>query len=155
MSIMFLYFDTNAQDTVRIGVTGLTCSSCSKSVEEEMRKISFVQSIFMNLNSNEATVIIDDSQPVDWMKLAKSVYNAGFSIGYFYVPACGSSNVYFGQMSCGDVYHYIGSQQVLHPQEYYVLVGKFFMDKKTFGKWEKQLKYLPKAMTNVPIYYYY
>ena len=52
-------------DTVRIRIIGLTCSSCSKSVEEKLIKISFVKSVQMNLNRNEATVLVDFSKKVN------------------------------------------------------------------------------------------
>jgi copper chaperone CopZ len=160
-SIVFIYTLTfvcgsaQAQDTVRIGVTGLTCSSCSKAVEREMIKISFVKSVIMNLNTNEATVIIDDIQQVDWSKLAKSVYNAGFSVGYFNVPSCNKSDIAFGDKDCKQAYQYIGPSDRLPDADYYHLVGKYFMDKKTYSKWQAILKELPKTDLKEPIYYYY
>ena len=145
----------NAQDTVRIGVTGLTCSSCSKSVEEQLMKVSFVYHVIMNLNANEATVIIDDTKSINWVILAKAVYNAGFSIGYFHVPSCEKTELQYKDINCSDKYKYVGSGDKLPNPDYYTLVGKYFMDNKSYAKWRKSLNEITESEMKSPIYYYY
>jgi len=138
-----LYTQGLAQvDTVKIGVNGLTCSSCSKAVEEKLVRVPFVKSVIMNLNKNEATVVVDFSQTIDWNILAKAVYNAGFSVGSFVVPTCNSLNNRFNGGECTSVYYYIGEPVTTGREQNYTLIGKFFMDKRSFAVWKKKISTL-------------
>ncbi len=144
-------------DTVKIQVTGLTCSSCSKSVEEKISLIDFVSAVKMNLNLNEATVLIDFSKQVDWDILAKAVYDAGFSVGAFYVPDCERVTYNINGKQCAYSYIYIGGQQAFLSTGYVRLVGKRFMDKKTYRTWVKEIPnpLPPIAETGYKYYYYF
>ncbi|MGN6646266.1 MAG: heavy-metal-associated domain-containing protein [Cytophaga sp.] len=142
-------------DTVRINVDGLTCSSCSKAVEQKLLQVFFVKSVVMNLNRNEATVLVDFSQQVNWNVLAKAVYDAGFSVGSFKVPACQKLNNRFNAGDCSAHYLYIGEEALAAGQSMYTLVGKFFMDKKDFATWKKNHPDLTSKTTDSSIYFYY
>ena len=143
-------------DTVKIGVNGLTCSSCSKAVEDKLVRVAFVKSVHMNLNKNEAAVIVDFSQTIDWNVLAKAVYNAGFSVGSFIVPSCGSINNNFNGKECSASYLYIGQPVTLGQEKNYTLIGKLFMDKKTYTEWKKKIDKLALVeKPNVNQYFYY
>src|SRR6187551_1375164 len=109
-------------DTVRIRVIGLTCSSCSKSVEEKLVHVEFVKSVQMNLNRNEATVLVDFSKKVNWNLLAKAVYDAGFSIGAFIVPSCKKAHYKMNDASCNDNYFFVGDASMSEiDKPYYTL----------------------------------
>lgn len=143
-------------DTVKIGVNGLTCSSCSKSVEEKLVRVAFVSSVIMNLNRNEATVLVDFSQPVDWNVLAKAVYNAGFSVGSFVVPSCNELNNNFNGKECTASYYYIGEPLTTGRDHDYTLIGKYFMDKQSFAKWKDKISSLKvEGMSAGNHYFYY
>lgn len=152
-----LYTQALAQvDTVKIGVNGLTCSSCSKAVEEKLVRIPFVKSVIMNLNKNEATVLVDFSQTIDWNILAKAVYNAGFSVGSFVVPSCDFINNRLNGVECTSVYYYIGEPVTTGRDEHYTLIGKFFMDKRSYAVWKKKITTLTiKNETPGNHYFYY
>jgi len=152
-----VYFPLLAQiDTVRIYVNGLTCSSCSKAVEEKLVQVSFVKSVRMNLNYNEATVLVDFSKEIDWDILAKAVYDAGFSVGSFFVPACEKGNYLLNGLSCMDNYFYVGNDKRSASTLQYALVGKKFMDKKTYAFWKNKIPVpAPNFPTSTKHYYYY
>jgi copper chaperone CopZ len=152
---LFHFSCFSQQDTVHIFVIGLTCSSCSKAVEEKLIQIPFVKKVKMNLNSNEALVLVDFSQSVDWLVLANAVINAGFSVGKMNVPNCNKHPYVMNNKTCTDNYVYIGPNAELDIA-YYTLVGKKFSDKKTYKVW------LPKILSqgytdpsSVSYYYYY
>lgn len=129
-------------DTVKIGVNGLTCSSCSKAVEEKLVRVPFVSSVIMNLNRNEAAVLVDFSKTVDWNVLAKAVSNAGFSVGSFLVPSCESLGNTFNEGQCADLYYYIGESLTTGRNKDYTLIGKYFMDKQNYAKWKDKISSL-------------
>ncbi|MBC7451984.1 MAG: cation transporter [Cytophagales bacterium] len=142
-------------DTVRIGVNGLACSSCSKAVEEKIIKLKFVRFVKMDLNTNEATVIVDFTQKEDWNQLAKAVYDAGFSIGYFQVPSCTKRSPQYSDTSCAEDYQCIGPADKQSNPDYYILVGKYFMSGKAYTPWKKTLQGMTYIDPKKSIYYYY
>lgn len=153
----FICLTASAQiDTVKIQVTGLTCSSCSKSVEEKIRLIDFVSAVKMNLNLNEATILVNFSKQVDWDVLAKAVYDAGFSVGAFYVPDCERVTYNINGKQCAYSYIYIGDPHTFRSNGYVRLAGKYFMDKKTYHTWVKKIPYpLPPIPETGNKHYYY
>lgn len=144
-------------DTVRIRVIGLTCSSCSKSVEEKLIKINFVKSVQMNLNRNEAAIVVDFSKKVNWNVLAKAVYDAGFSVGAFLVPSCKQAMYKMNDATCTDNYFFVGDTAMTEfDKPYYTLVGKNFMDKKSYREWqEKLMRQGYPDSASITYYYYY
>lgn len=157
--IMFLVYGAafSQIDTVHIRVIGLTCSSCSKSVEEKIIQIEFVKSVKMNLNQNEATILVDFSKKVNWNLLSKAVFDAGFSVGAFIVPACEGDMYKINNRSCAESYFFVGDASMPEINKpHYNLVGKFFMDKKSYKDW--QHKFLTQGYADpatVSYYYYY
>lgn len=65
-----------------IGINGLTCSQCSRSVEIELKKLEFVQSVAMDLEHTQGTIIFREKTKVNIAAIAKAVKNAGFSVRY-------------------------------------------------------------------------
>ena len=66
--------------SAEIGVDGLTCSACTRSVEMSIRKLSFVDSVAMNLEHTEGKIFFKSNAKVDIDKVAKAVIDAGFSL---------------------------------------------------------------------------
>ncbi len=65
-----------------IGINGLTCSQCSRSVEMQLRKLSFVKDVQMDLASTEGTITFAAGKKVDIHAVAKAVKDAGFSVRF-------------------------------------------------------------------------
>lgn len=81
--LSLLAFHAPAQfRSVRLGVNGLTCSQCSRSVEMQLRKLSFVQAVNMDLERTEATISFRENKKVDIKAIADAVKDAGFSVRF-------------------------------------------------------------------------
>jgi hypothetical protein len=65
-----------------IGVNGLTCSQCSRSVEMALRKLPFVADVTMNLEHTRGVVHFKNNQNINLNQLAEAPVNAGFSTAY-------------------------------------------------------------------------
>ncbi|WP_190277222.1 heavy-metal-associated domain-containing protein [Taibaiella lutea] len=68
--------------SAKVGINGLTCSQCSRSVEIQLRKLSFVKNVNMNLASTEGTLQFKEGSDIDFLKIAKAVKDAGFSVRF-------------------------------------------------------------------------
>jgi copper chaperone CopZ len=68
-----------------IGINGLTCSQCSRSVEMQLRKLPFVANVAMNLEQTNGKISFKDNADIRLSALAKAVTDAGFSPRYLYV----------------------------------------------------------------------
>lgn len=64
----------------KLGITGLTCSLCSYSVEKSIRQLPFVHDIKMDLNESRVEVIFKANKLVSLHSLIQKVYDAGFSV---------------------------------------------------------------------------
>ncbi|MBK6444994.1 MAG: heavy-metal-associated domain-containing protein [Bacteroidetes bacterium] len=71
--------------TAMLGVNGLTCSACSRTVEMSLRKLLFIKDVDMNLENTEGKLIFPEGADVDFSKIAKAVTDAGFSVRYLSV----------------------------------------------------------------------
>lgn len=66
-------------ESATIGVNGLTCSQCSRSVEMALKKLPFVLKVDMNLAQTIGTVYFKKGENVNLDKLAQAPRDAGFS----------------------------------------------------------------------------
>jgi copper chaperone CopZ len=73
---------SNAQImAAKVGVNGLTCSICTRSVEMSLRRLDFVDSVVMSLENTDGLVYFKNS-PINLEQIAKAVVNAGFSVRF-------------------------------------------------------------------------
>lgn len=68
--------------SVTVGVNGLTCSACSRTVEMSIRKLPFVKDVEMNLENTVGKIYFNENAEVDINKIAKAVTDAGFSVRF-------------------------------------------------------------------------
>jgi len=68
--------------TASVGINGLTCSQCSRSVEMQLRKLAFVKDVKMNLEQTEGTLIFKERAKVNIADIAAAVKDAGFSVRF-------------------------------------------------------------------------
>ena len=87
--------------SVQIGVNGLTCSQCTKSVEMSLRKLAFVKDVRMDLANTEGEITFKEGALVDIKKLAQAVVDAGFSVRYV------SAILIFNQVNISENYCWI------------------------------------------------
>jgi copper chaperone CopZ len=68
--------------SARVGINGLTCSQCSRSVEMQLRKLPFVKTVDMDLEKTEGSLQFKEGANVDFSKIAQAVKDAGFSVRF-------------------------------------------------------------------------
>ncbi len=126
---------------VQVGVDGLTCSQCSRSVEMSIRKLGFVQDVQMNLEHTEGKITFKPGAKIDLKKIANAVLDAGFSVRYLSVGfnfdnVNTSTCVPFGE----NQFQFIKTEaKVLNGEAVLKVIGRKFMPKKEFKKWKEDL----------------
>lgn len=81
MLLAFGYTTISAQDnTVELDVYGLTCSLCSRHVEQSLRKLDFVQDVEVDLENALFKVSFNNHALEPYM-IFRAVKNAGFTLG--------------------------------------------------------------------------
>lgn len=82
LSILIFYYLTQYAQIQKatIGINGLTCSQCSRSVMKQLEKIPFVKSVEMDLEETIAYVDFKNSNKIYFEDLAEAVTKAGFSV---------------------------------------------------------------------------
>lgn len=68
--------------SVKIGVDGLTCSQCSRSVEMQLRKLDFIKEVTMDLEHTEGVLALKPNKKVAFDQIAKAIVDAGFSVRF-------------------------------------------------------------------------
>jgi copper chaperone CopZ len=135
--------DANAQiEYALVQVNGMTCSACTFAVQQSLQKLAFVKSVAFDLNSKVAKVNFTNEADIDLNKLSAKVADAGYSVGVLQIAISDSSrDIQKGQIISAGHSHF----QVLNAHSIGVsplmltLVGKNFMDDKTFKKYKDQL----------------
>jgi cation transport ATPase len=125
---------------VFIGVNGLTCSQCTRTVEMSIRKLDFVADVQMNLEHTEGKIILKKNKKADMEKIAQAVTNAGFSLRYLNADLAVDNSV----LASGQCFTYKGDQYVFTqtPKEQLKgtvrlkFIGKKFLSKNEFKKME-------------------
>jgi len=132
-SLLFCLFSLAGQAQflkASVGINGLTCSQCSRSVEIQLRKLSFVRDVKMDLEQTEGTIFFRDHRKVDMQAIAKAVRDAGFSLRFLKADVNGNTIQLSGQ-GCfemdGDAYTFAGNRPA--PKDRYTLlfIGKGFL----------------------------
>lgn len=141
-----IHYNANAQfQSAVIGVDGLTCSACSFATQKSLLELKSVDSVYMQLEKNTATVYFKKGEKVNVKDLAKKVVDAGFSVRSITAQV----NVKELQVSpdyCwnyeGDVYHFIKLEtpKKLNGETQLTFIGEKFMPAKEFKKWKMYSK---------------
>lgn len=80
--LLFISLGLNAQiESVSVKAIGLTCSQCSRSVEQALLKVPSVERVDMNLDATESLVYFKENRFPDLKKIAQAPRDAGFSTG--------------------------------------------------------------------------
>ncbi len=129
---------------MEIGVNGLTCSQCTRSVEIQIRKLGFVKDVDMNLEHTDGKVVFKEQKKVDVNKIAQAVKDAGFSVRSLEAQFL-FNHVNVSQGYCfdyqGDKYQFVQvPQKELNGPVTLKFVGENFLPKKEYKKWEPNLK---------------
>jgi copper chaperone CopZ len=142
--VLCLAIRASAQfENVYIGVNGLTCSQCSRTVEMSIRKLDFVADVQMNLEHTEGKIILKKNKKADMDKVAQAVFNAGFSVRYLQADLHIDNSI----TSSGSCFSYNGDQYIFTdaPKTPFKgevklkFLGKKYMAKNDFKKIESHM----------------
>jgi copper chaperone CopZ len=138
------FFTASAQfETVYLGVNGLTCSQCSRTVEMSIRKLDFVADVQMNLQHTEGTITLKKDKKADMDKIAQAVVNAGFSVRYLKADLKVANSV-AATSSCfnynGDEYVFTQAPKApLSGTVKLTFIGKKYLPKNEYKKMEQYM----------------
>ena len=118
--------------SAELGVNGLTCSQCSRSVEMKLNKLKFVQKVTMDLEHTNAKILFKKDQQVDLNAIAKAVRDAGFSVRILTI-SIDSKKVDLTKICFlihNDAFDIIGTNTLKTGNVKFQLVGENFMSSK-------------------------
>ncbi|MBC8110769.1 MAG: heavy-metal-associated domain-containing protein [Verrucomicrobia bacterium] len=129
--------------SVELGVNGLTCSQCTRSVEMSLRKLDFIENISMNLAETSGKIILKPDMPVDFEKIAQAIVNAGFSVRYLKLNVA-FETYKIAENAClkvGEMYLVLLEKKegFLNGEMSLQLIGEKFMPRKAFKTYQNQL----------------
>ncbi len=139
---LFLTVAAKAQiKSAVIGVDGLTCSACSFATEKSLLKLGTIDSVFMQLEENTATVFFKKNTKVNMTDVARKVVDAGFSVRSM------TALINVGQLHVtpdycwnyqDDIYHFVKMDEPkeLNGEVHLKFIGEKFMSSKEFKKWK-------------------
>lgn len=143
--ILFCIQKGFAQFTLaEIGVNGLTCSQCSRSVEMSLLKLDFIKDVQMNLENTVGKITFKKGAEVSLKKIAKAVTGAGFSVGYFRI-AYSFNNQDVGSgvslVNASGEFCFVNTEiKKLHGEVLLTVVNKEFMPKLEYKRWKEAIK---------------
>lgn len=146
LTLSFLFLSVTAFGQISradLGINGLTCSLCARSVERALLELDFIESVEMNLQQTQGTIIFKNDVPVHPDQIAEKVVDAGFSVRYLKMDIDLKK---FRQIS-GGCYEINGRTFVLlvKPQPSAKsaitvrMIGEEFLPRKEFKKWDSKL----------------
>ena len=143
--------------SVEIGVGGLTCSACSRSVEMSLRKLPFVDSISMNLERTNAKIFFKKIAFVEIEKIANAVVNAGFSVTYlnaeFLFTNTIVSNNFCFSFENNKYQFLLDATKTLNGKKTLHFIGDKYLSKKEMGTWKARMKGIFALSAKEKLYY--
>jgi copper chaperone CopZ len=156
--ILFIAFNINVQaqqiTKVEIIATGLTCSMCSNAINKQLKTISEVDSVAIDLNKNLFVVYLKKTNKLLPIDFKNKVEKAGFFVGSF-VAYINVSNVAITDNTQLDNFVFIDSKpQTINGIVKVKILNKGFVTSKDFKKLQKAyLKYSSFNKDNNKEYY--
>ncbi len=142
--LIFCSFSSIAQfKTAKIGIDGLTCSMCSNSVEKLLLQLDFVESVKMDLNTNEAILFFHQKYKTDFKKVSQKIYDSGFSVREI------STSLNFDTISLngnsfqvnGDKFYILSEEQTnISGERSFRFLDKNLINKKEYSRWSYFIK---------------
>lgn len=124
-----------------VGIDGLTCSACSYSTEKSIRKLIFVDSVYMELDKNIATVYFKKNTSVSIRSLAQKVVDAGFAVRSIHA-IYDFKDLKITPDQCWEfensLYHFVKmeKEQTLSGPTTIKFIGEKYMQKAEYKKWK-------------------
>jgi hypothetical protein len=125
-----------------VGVNGLTCSMCSRSVEMSVRRLDFVDRVEMSLETTEGRIYFKPGALIDLNQLARAVVNAGFSVRFVRLEISFDDitlNKDGSFVFQGQPYQWLDFHNPPANQAALKLVDEDFLPRKESALWKKKL----------------
>lgn len=122
--------------------SGLTCSMCSKSIFKSLEKVSFVESVDVDLNTSVFKIKFKDGANVDPDALKDAVTGAGFAVATLQLVA-DFPETHLGKDThlnlAGATYHIINADgQHISGEKTVTITDKNFVTASEYKKYKKQ-----------------
>ena len=158
-SVIFLPWIVQCQfKSVEMGIDGLTCSMCSRSVEMSLVKLDFINRVVMDLNNNRSEIFFNEGAYVSIDKVAQAVIDAGFSVAYlnasfdFKEHPIDTDNCWNYEY---EAYQFIDVKQPkLKGEMILKFIGKNFLSRSEMKKWKTQLSEAKNKICNQNEHYF-
>jgi copper chaperone CopZ len=141
--------------SAELGINGLTCSACARSVEMSIRKLDFVKDVKMNLDNTDGVITFKTGATISIEKLAKAVIDAGFSVRYMQATFKADSVLHVSNDYCfaynNASYQFVKVTTEQSNNMVMKFIGKEFMEAAEYKKWKPDLK--PVCIGNKTTYY--
>ena len=141
IACFFLHLTGAAQfKSAVIGVDGLTCSACSFATQKSLLELKSVDSVYMQLEQNTATVFFKTGEKVSVKDLAKKVTDAGFSVrsitATIEIKELNVTPGYCWNYE-NDTYHLkkLDASTKLNGDVQFIFIGKRYMSATEYRKW--------------------
>lgn len=133
---------------IDLGINGLTCSQCSRSVEMQLRKLPFIESVTMDLERTKAELVVSKYKKTDWESIARAVKNGGFSVRYL-TASFDLANLDL-DASCfsfqGNAFYLVAPFKKQNKKNVQLqLIGKDFLPKKEFSRYQLEQRHFCKG----------
>ena len=126
-----------------IGVSGLTCSACSRSVEMSLQKLVFVDSVIMDLEHTSAKVIFKKIALVEIKQIAQAVIDAGFSVtslqAEFVFRNTLVNNNFCFSFEKNNYQFLLNEAKTLNGKTILFFIGAQYLSKKEVAKWKAKM----------------
>ncbi len=141
--LFFPYLSSDAQSIIIIGVNGLTCSQCTRSVEMQLRKLKYVQNVEMDLEHTNGKIFLKNERVMPAAEIAKAVRDAGFSLR-FLKASIAFDKVPVSEKGCfslnGKKYQIVDNVvQELNGKKEVQYLGREYVTKDEYDKWKEKL----------------
>jgi len=128
---------------VEIGVNGLTCSMCTRSVDNALQKLDFIDQVEIDLESTNGRIYFKPNAKPDVDAIRQAVVDAGFSLRFLKVKFQFKTPMALEPEECfildGTHYQMINAVEVETKEAVFQLIGKGFMPKSAYKKWRSKL----------------
>lgn len=145
IALMFFVTTSKAQyDRAELQASGLTCSMCSKSIHQQLKTLSFIDSIGVNLEKATFIVFFKPNQFVDFSLLKTKVEDAGFSVAtlkvfYNFSNVNTETNSAFTYNQ--STFNFVETKpQILNGTLPFKIIDKGFLSAKEYKKYQKSIK---------------
>lgn len=128
----------------QVGVDGLTCSQCTRSVEMSLLKLDFIKDVKMDLESTVGKIIFKEGAGINFHKIAKAVTDAGFSVRFLkalYTFSNLENTTSIKLVNVTEPFYILNDTGTkLSGTIQLMFLGKQFMPWQEFSKWKKAIK---------------